>query len=81
MPKETIECVAGLIRRWRKRFGTRWRDVIRGTRAIVVLAVLCHDQRLLDMSGGNDVSASTVRRRVLESSACSLPVPRVWTVP
>ncbi|MFD5951520.1 transposase family protein [Streptomyces collinus] len=36
------------------------------TQAIIVLAVLRHDQRLLDMAGGNDVSASTVRRWVLE---------------
>lgn len=29
---------------------------------MIVLAVLRHDQRLADMAGGNDVSASTVRR-------------------
>jgi hypothetical protein len=29
---------------------------------VIVLAVLCHDQRLADMAGGNDVSESTVRR-------------------
>ncbi|MGN9822125.1 transposase family protein, partial [Streptomyces sp. SD11] len=31
-----------------------------------MLAVLRHDQRLADMAGGNEVSASTVRRWVLE---------------
>jgi hypothetical protein len=33
---------------------------------VIVLAVLRHDQRLADMAGGNGVSASTVRRWVLE---------------
>ncbi|MEU3282862.1 transposase family protein [Streptomyces antibioticus] len=66
MSKRTIELVAGLIRGRRKQLGTRWRKVTPGTQAIVVLAVLRHDQRLVDMAGGNDVSASTVRRWVLE---------------
>ncbi len=64
--KRTIEPVAGLIRGRRKQLGTRWRKVTPGTQAIIVLAVLRHDQPLLDMAGGNDVSASTVRRWVLE---------------
>ncbi|MFD4523923.1 hypothetical protein ACFWP7_08350 [Streptomyces sp. NPDC058470] len=29
---------------------------------MIVLAVLRHDQRLADMAGGNDISATTVRR-------------------
>ncbi|MED7951842.1 hypothetical protein [Streptomyces sp. BE303] len=33
-----------------------------GKIALIVLAVLRHDQRLCDMAGGNDISASTVRR-------------------
>ncbi|OEJ36567.1 hypothetical protein BGK72_38240 [Streptomyces agglomeratus] len=33
---------------------------------MIVLAVLRHDQRLSDMAGGNQPSASTVRRWVLE---------------
>ncbi|GGN64580.1 hypothetical protein GCM10011579_034130 [Streptomyces albiflavescens] len=33
-----------------------------GRIATIVLAVLRHDQRLADMAGGNDVSATTVRR-------------------
>ncbi|WP_413754361.1 transposase [Streptomyces sp. R-74717] len=64
--KSTIDLVADLIRKQRKRLGTRWRKVTPGTQAIIVLAVLRHDQRLLDMAGGNDVSASTVRRWVIE---------------
>jgi hypothetical protein len=33
---------------------------------VIVLAVLRHDQRLADMAGGNDVSASTMHRWVWE---------------
>ncbi|MFJ7073431.1 transposase family protein [Streptomyces sp. NPDC098781] len=66
MSKRTVDLVAGLIRRRRKQLGTRWRKAAPGTQAIVVLAVLRHDQRLADMAGGNDVSAATVRRWVLE---------------
>ncbi|MFJ8159212.1 transposase family protein, partial [Streptomyces sp. NPDC094468] len=72
--KRTIEFVAGLIRGRRKRLGTRWRKVTPGTQAIVVPAVLRHDQRLADMAGGNAVSASTVRRWVLE--VLGLPAAR-----
>lgn len=64
--KRTIDLVAGLIRRRRKQLGTRWRKAAPGTQAIVVLAVLRHDQRLTDMANGNAVSAATVRRWVLE---------------
>lgn len=66
MSKRTIDLVAGLIRARRRKLGTRWRKVTPGTQALIVLAVLRHDQRLADMAGGNDVSASTVRRWVLE---------------
>jgi hypothetical protein len=34
-----------------------------GEIAVIVLAVLRHDQRLADMAGGNTVVESTVRRR------------------
>lgn len=64
--KRTINFLADLIRARRKQLGTRWRKVSPGTQAVIVLAVLRHDQRLADMAGGNDVSASTVRRWLLE---------------
>ncbi|WP_327666642.1 hypothetical protein OHN37_07315 [Streptomyces sp. NBC_00485] len=65
MSKRTLDLVGGLIRQERNRLNTRWRKVSSGTQAVIVLAVLRHDQRLSDMAGGNAVSASTVRRWVL----------------
>lgn len=66
MSKRTLDLVGGLIRQERNRLNTRWRKVSSGTQAVIVLAVLRHDQRLADMAGGNAVSASTVRRWVME---------------
>ncbi|WP_406448800.1 transposase family protein [Streptomyces sp. NBC_01622] len=62
--KRTLDLVGDLIRRERNRLGTRWRKVEPGTQALIVLAVLRHDQRLSDMAGGNQISAPTVRRWV-----------------
>ncbi|MFD4032452.1 transposase family protein [Streptomyces sp. NPDC058637] len=66
MSKRTLDLVGDLIRRERNRLGTRWRKAPAGTQAVIVLAVLRHDHRLADMAGGNQVSASTVRRWVQE---------------
>ncbi|MFH9355789.1 IS5/IS1182 family transposase, partial [Kitasatospora sp. NPDC017646] len=62
----TLEMVADLIRAHLKKIGSRWRKLPPGKIALIVLAALRHDQRLSDMAGGNDVSASTVRRWLLE---------------
>ncbi|MFF4756191.1 hypothetical protein ACWD5R_37950 [Streptomyces sp. NPDC002514] len=50
----------------RNQLGTRWRKPAPGAQAVIVLAVLRHDQRLADMAGGSHVSASIVRRWALE---------------
>ncbi|MGW5126967.1 transposase family protein [Streptomyces sp. NPDC004069] len=62
----TLDMVAGLIRSHLKKIRSRWRKLPPGRIALIVLAVLRHDQRLSDMAGGNGVSASTVRRWLLE---------------
>jgi hypothetical protein len=62
----TITMVAELLRGHLKTIGSRWRKLPPGRIAVIVLAVLRHDQRLADMAGGNGVSASTIRRWVLE---------------
>ncbi|MFH8336336.1 transposase family protein [Streptomyces sp. AM6-12] len=58
----TVSHLAGLLRRHLKAIRSRWRILPPGKIAVIVLAVLRHDQRLADMVGGNDVSESTVRR-------------------
>ncbi|MET7854954.1 transposase family protein [Streptomyces avermitilis] len=58
----TVNHLADLLRRRLKAIRSRWRILPPGKIAVIVLAVLRHDQRLADMAGGNDVSESTVRR-------------------
>ena len=62
----TFELVITVIRKHREQIKSRWRKKTDDQIALIVLGVLRHDQRLSDMGGGNDVSASTVRRWVLE---------------
>lgn len=62
----TIRRVADLIRTRIRTIRSRWRKLPAGRQAVIVLAVLRHDQRLCDMAGGNGISASTVRRWLLE---------------
>jgi hypothetical protein len=62
----TITLVADVLRSHLKAIGSRWRKLPPGKIAVIVLAVLRHDQRLADMAGGNGVSASTIRRWVAE---------------
>lgn len=64
--RQTLGMVAELIRARRRRMRSRWRKATPDRQALVVLAVLRHDQRLADIGGGNGVSAATVRRWVLE---------------
>lgn len=58
----TVNHLADLLRRHLKSIGSRWRTRTPGKIAVIVLAVLRHDQRLADIAGGNDISATTVRR-------------------
>ncbi|WP_411146728.1 hypothetical protein [Streptomyces sp. x-80] len=62
----TVNCVATLIRARRKKIRSRWRALNDGRIAVIVLAHLRNDEWLADLAGGAGVSASTVRRWVLE---------------
>lgn len=66
LSKRTISLVADLIRQRRNQMRSPWRKAEPGRQAVIVLAVLRHDQRLADMAGGNGVGESTVRRWVKE---------------
>ncbi|WP_236726413.1 hypothetical protein [Streptomyces sp. NBRC 110465] len=58
----TVNHLAELLRRHLKAIRCRWRILPPGKIAVIVLALLRHDQRSADMAGGNHVSESTVRR-------------------
>ncbi|WP_409497455.1 transposase [Amycolatopsis sp. cmx-11-12] len=57
-----LRMITGLLRQYLKDIGSRWRAATPGRQAILALAWLRHDQRLADLAGGNEVSASTIRR-------------------
>ncbi|WP_337824516.1 hypothetical protein [Amycolatopsis sp. A1MSW2902] len=67
MSPPTIAMLAGLIGRRRRAIGSRWRKASPAEQAVLVLAMLRHDQRLLDLSRANAVSAATLRRWLLEA--------------
>jgi hypothetical protein len=58
----TLTCCANLLRAHLNKIGSRWRKLPAGRIAQLVLALLRHDQRLADLAGGNDVSATTLAR-------------------
>ncbi|MGW4985375.1 hypothetical protein [Streptomyces mirabilis] len=62
LSSSTVNHLADLLRRHLKSIRSRWRILPPGKIAVIVLAVLRHDQRLADMAGGSSVSESTVRR-------------------
>jgi hypothetical protein len=62
----TIGWLAGLISAHRAKIGSRWRKVTPAQQAVLVLAMLRKDERLLDLAAPNGISASTLRRWLLE---------------
>ncbi|MGC0314799.1 transposase family protein [Kitasatospora acidiphila] len=58
----TIAYLADLLRSHLKAIRSPFRSQSAGRIAVLVLAMLRHDQRLLDLAGGNGVSESTLRR-------------------
>ncbi|MFI9366605.1 hypothetical protein ACIG5E_36985 [Kitasatospora sp. NPDC053057] len=58
----TVDYLAGLLRSHLKAIRSPWRSLSAGRIAVLVLAMLRHDQRLRDLAGGNDVPESTLRR-------------------
>ncbi|WP_246178450.1 hypothetical protein [Actinomadura decatromicini] len=74
LSSKTITFVAEVLGGHLKAIGLRWRKLPRGRIAVIVLAVLRHDQWLAGMASGNGVSPSTIRRWVLE--VISLPATR-----
>ncbi|WP_410675000.1 transposase family protein [Amycolatopsis sp. cmx-4-68] len=63
----TLQMLAELIRAHRRQLRSRWRKAGPAGQALVVLAVLRDDPRLAHLGRGMGVSASTVRRWVLEA--------------
>jgi len=63
----TLTLLIDVLRQARLRSGSRWRILSDQQAALIVLAVLRHDQRPADLAAAYQISHSTVRRRVLEA--------------
>jgi hypothetical protein len=63
---KTLTAVTCAIRTHRTQVRSRWRKLPDLTAAILVLAVLRHDQRPADLAAAHNISASTVRRWVTQ---------------
>jgi transposase-like protein len=73
---KTLTAVTTAIRRHRAQVRSRWRKLPDHRAAVIVLAVLRHDQRPADLAAANGVSASTVRRwvtQVITTLAAQMP--------
>lgn len=66
LSRSLLNGITRLLRQHLTEIGSRWRKATPGRQAILALAWLRHDQRLTDLAGANDVSASTIRRWGLE---------------
>jgi transposase-like protein len=64
LSKQTWSLVTSVITAHRAKIKSRWRKLPDGRAALLVIAYLRHDQRLADLAGGNDISASTLHRWV-----------------
>ncbi|WP_326608095.1 transposase family protein [Streptomyces sp. NBC_01800] len=62
MSTSTVVHLADLLRTRLKAIRSPFRILPPGRIAVLVLAMLRHDQRLLDLAGGNNVAESTLRR-------------------
>jgi hypothetical protein len=81
LSSRTVNHLADLLRRHLKAIRSRWRILPPGKIAVIVLAVLRHDQRLAGMAGGNNVSEPTARRWRDELITLLQPRRRAWTAP
>lgn len=64
---KSLTVVSQAIRRYRRRVGSRWRKLPDQQVAIIVLAVLRHDQRPADLATAYQVSHHSVRRWVRQT--------------
>jgi hypothetical protein len=63
----TITLVTKAIRTWRTEVKSRWRKLPDQQAALLILAVLRHDQRPQDLARSNGISALTLRRWTIQA--------------
>ena len=67
LSSRTLTFVAGIIRRYRKKAGSRWRKLNPGQQALLVLAYLRKGETFADLAAGFGVGTTTAWRYVNET--------------
>ena len=64
LSRKTLNYAAGIIRRYRKSVGSRWRKLNPGQQALLVLAYLRKGETFADLAAGFEVGTTTAWRYV-----------------
>lgn len=67
LSRQTLDYLAGVIRRHRRRIGSRWRRLDPGRQALLVLAYLRKGETYTDLAAGFGISTATTWRHVNET--------------
>ena len=78
---QTVEYCAGLLRAHLRAIGSPFRSLPPRRIVLLVLAMLRHDQRVIDLAGGNNVPEPPCGAGATNWSTCSPPAPHAWTAP
>ena len=68
LSSRTLTFVAGIIRRYRKSLGSRWRKLNPGQQALLVLAYLRKGETFADLAAGFGIGTATAWRYVTETA-------------
>ena len=69
LSRKTLTFVSGIIRRYRKSIGSRWRKLNPGQQALLVLAYLRKGETFAELAAGFGVGTTTAWRYVEETAA------------
>jgi hypothetical protein len=69
LSRQSLTFVSGIIRRYRKKAGSRWRKLNPGQQALLVLAYLRKDETFAELAAGFGVGTTTAWRYVNETVA------------
>jgi Helix-turn-helix of DDE superfamily endonuclease len=69
LSRQTLDYVAGIIRRYRKRIGSCWRKLNPGRQALLVLAYLRKGETFAELAAGFGIGTATAWRYVTETVA------------
>ena len=70
--RQTLTYVTGIIRRYRRQIGSRWRKLSPGRQALLVLAYLRKGETFAELAAGSGIGTATAWRYTTETMALRL---------